>query len=205
MKKWEKFSEEEIKQFVKESYSIRQLGVKCGYNPNSGSYHATIKDMIKQLGLDISHFKGQGWNKDNFDYSRFSYGNNIKVSRALKALVHLRGHHCECCKKEKWLDKPIPLEIHHKDGDNLNNELNNLILLCPNCHALTDNWRGKNIKSNQRNDTISDEEFVQALQKSPNIRQALIKLGLSPKGGNYTRANELIIKYQIKHLLRAAK
>ncbi len=43
-----------------------------------------------------------------------------------------------------WLNKPIPLELHHKDGDNTNNELDNLELLCPNCHALTDNYRGRN-------------------------------------------------------------
>ena len=43
-----------------------------------------------------------------------------------------------------------------------------------------------------------DEDFVDALKKSPNIRQALISLGLTPKGGNYARANELIQKYQIE-------
>ena len=39
---------------------------------------------------------------------------------------------------------PIPLELHHKDGDRTHNELNNYELLCPNCHALTDSYRGKN-------------------------------------------------------------
>ena len=39
---------------------------------------------------------------------------------------------------------PIPLELHHIDGNNQNNNLTNLTLLCPNCHAMTDNYRGKN-------------------------------------------------------------
>ena len=102
----------------------------------------------------------------------------------------------------EWMDNPIPLEVHHLDGKELNSELNNLILLCPNCHALTDDYRGRNINSGIKN--ITDEEFVKALNEAPNIRQALISLGLTPKGGNYVRANELIQKYQIDKFLVGA-
>lgn len=42
----------------------------------------------------------------------------------------------------------------HKDGNHLNNELENLELLCPNCHALTENWRGKN---KNKKDIVSEE------------------------------------------------
>lgn len=201
MKKWEKFSKEEIEQFVKESYSYRQLGEKLGYNPDGGSLNKTMMNMIEELQLDVSHFKGQGWNKDNFNYERFQKGRVIKRGKAIDALVHLRGHQCECCGNTNWLNQPITLEIHHIDGDNLNNELSNLQLLCPNCHSQTDNWRGKNISKIQKTDTISEEDFVQVLKGSPNIRQALLKLGLSAKGANYNRAHELIVKYQITHLL----
>lgn len=54
---------------------------------------------------------------------------------------------CECCGLSSWLGEPIPLELHHIDGDKTNNTLENLQVLCPNCHAKTDNYRGKNIKS----------------------------------------------------------
>ena len=77
----------------------------------------------------------------------------------------------------------------------MNNIEENLQLLCPNCHALTDNYRGKNI--NKQHIPIDENQFVEALRSSPNIRQALISLGLAPKGGNYTRAKELLIKYDI--------
>lgn len=201
MKKWEKFSKEEIEQFVKESYSYRQLGAKIGYNPDGGSLVKTMVEMVDKLQLDVSHFKGQGWNKENYQYERFQKGKTIKNGCALKAISALRGHQCECCKNKDWLDNPIPLEVHHIDGDRLNNELSNLQLLCPNCHALTDNYRGKNITNKKRTEATSEEDFVEALRTSPNIRQALLKLGLSAKGGNYQRANELIIKHQITHLL----
>jgi hypothetical protein len=57
-----------------------------------------------------------------------------------------KTHQCECCENEIWLNKPIPLELHHIDGNRYNNALDNLKILCPNCHALTDNYRAKNIK-----------------------------------------------------------
>lgn len=201
MKKWERFSKEELKQFVKESTSINQVALKCGYANSSGSGIAAIKEMIHYYNFDTSHFfelNGIPHNKGNFDYSRFKKGNAIKSANMLNAIVKLRGHKCECCGNAFWQNQPIPLEVHHIDGDNLNNVLENLQLLCLNCHALTENFRGKNNLQKEKRNEILEEDFKNALKDSPNIRQALIKLGLTPKGGNYKRANEIIAKYNIK-------
>jgi hypothetical protein len=203
VKKWEKFSKEEIEQFVAESTSYSQLSFKLGYGHSentSGSANKTMQDMIKELSLDASHFKGQGWNKGNFDYSRFTYGKKVKTADALKAIALIRGHKCESCGLEEWQGKQIPLEVHHIDGNDLNSDLSNLQILCPNCHALTDNYKGRNINSGVM--VVSDEELVKALNEYPNIRQALMAVGLTGKGGNYIRANELIQKYKIKKYLQ---
>ena len=202
MKKWERFTRQEIEQFVKESFSYAELARKCGYGETSGSSIGQMHQMIDQYQLDISHFTGQAWNRNNFDYSRFTYGKKIKSSQAVDAIIALRGHKCEVCGVTEWMSNPIPLEVHHIDGQELNSELDNLLLICPNCHALTDNYRGRNI--NKGVEKISDEKFVNALNNLPNIRQALISLGLTPKGGNYTRAYELIQKYQIDKFLVGA-
>lgn len=199
MKKWENFTKEELNNFVKNSFSYAQLAEKIGYSKIGGSSIKSLKTMIEFYNFDISHFKGQAWNKDNFDYERFQKGKAIRISTALSAIVALRGHRCEKCGLSEWNNLPITLEIHHKDGDPLNNDLSNLELNCPNCHSQTENWRGKNI--NKKQDVISDDVFVQALKEKPNIRQALLSLGLSAKGGNYVRARELIQKYNIEHLL----
>ena len=112
------------------------------------------------------------------------------------ALAFQRGRKCECCGLSEWLSEPIKLEVHHIDGNHLNNEIDNLMLLCPNCHAQTDNWRAKNIK-NKAQQVVSEEEFAEALKSTPNIRQALLKLGLTPSGANYERAYAIKEKFKI--------
>lgn len=188
--KWKSFSEEEIRKIVSESCSDREVAGKLGYCKDAGGTMSSIHKMYEELNIDTSHFKGQGWNKDNFDYSsfnNFSYKKN--GSSTARALIKLRGQKCECCGLTEWLDQPINLEVHHKDGDRTNNSLENLQLLCPNCHSYTPTFARKGDKREK-----TEEEFVQALKDAKSIRQALIKLDLTPAGGNYDRAYELIYK-----------
>lgn len=200
--KWKQFSEEEFETIIMESQSWAQAAEKMGYSSQSGSAIATLKSVCQERGIDSSHMLGQAHNKNNFDYSRFRKDNAIKPEHMKQAIIHLRGHRCELCLNTEWQNLPIPLEVHHLDGEHLNNELENLQLLCPNCHALTENWRGKNINKTNK-ETISEEKFVEALQNNKSVRQALISLGLTGAGGNYDRAYDLINKYDIKHLKRS--
>lgn len=55
-----------------------------------------------------------------------------------------KEYRCEKCGLSEWLGQPIALEVHHIDGDRTNNTIENFQLLCPNCHAQTDSYRGKN-------------------------------------------------------------
>ena len=63
-----------------------------------------------------------------------------------------------------WLGKPINLEVHHIDGVRTNNSLENLQLLCPNCHSYTDNFRRPKKESK-----ISEEDFAEALKNNKSI------------------------------------
>ena len=68
-------------------------------------------------------------NKNIFDYSRFTYGKKIKSSQAIDAIIALRGHKCEVCGLTEWRNIPIPLEVHHIDGNKENDSATNLIVL----------------------------------------------------------------------------
>lgn len=194
--KWRNFSKEEISEIVKNSYSNREVARKLGYAVDGGGTMASLKKMYLELDLDTSHFKGQGWNKENYNYDVFTNGTKKKNGKSTaNAIINLRGRKCECCGLTEWLQQPINLEVHHKDGNRSNNDLSNLQLLCPNCHSYTPTFSRKN-----SNCAIPEEDFVQALQESRSIRQALILLDLNPAGRNYDRAYELIERYNIVHL-----
>ena len=107
-----------------------------------------------------------------------------------KNLIEKFGYKCQICNLSEWLNKPISLELDHIDGNHFNDEETNLRLLCPNCHSQTETFRGRNINTGK--EIVSDNELLEALKESKNIRQALIKVGLTPKGLNYKRASKLL-------------
>jgi len=134
---------------VNESPSIRQVLIKLNLKPSGGNYRC-IKTLIQRLNLDSSHFTGQSSNKGKkFPNKRrniFDYlSNTISISSyklKLRLLdAHIKKHKCEKCKLTKWNNKLIPLELHHIDGNHNNNNLNNIKLLCPNCHSQTISYR----------------------------------------------------------------
>ena len=72
----------------------------------------------------------------------------LKPRFILKKLVEygIKQYKCEICGISEWNGKKIVLELHHKNGKHSDNQIDNLEILCPNCHSQTDNFRAKNIK-----------------------------------------------------------
>ena len=95
---------------------------------------------------------------------------------------------CKWCGITEWRDLPLSLELDHINGDSTDNRLENLRFLCPNCHSQTPTYRSKNIKSRKK---VPDEMLLEALNSSKTIADALRKVGLSPRGGNYARCYKL--------------
>jgi len=78
-------------------------------------------------------------------FSMIAENPNDFTSKAVKKyLLHTRGHSCESCKNTEWMGVEIPLEIEHIDGNSYNHNFDNVLLLCPNCHALTPTYKGRN-------------------------------------------------------------
>jgi hypothetical protein len=79
------------------------------------------------------------------EYSKATFVSSHKLRNKL-IQDKVKEAKCEECNLYEWNNKPIPLELHHVDGNRFNNLFPNLKILCPNCHAQTDNYGSKNIK-----------------------------------------------------------
>lgn len=142
MRKYLDYTESDIIEKAKHSRSLSDLIKKLGLRTAGGNF-ATIKKKLKILNVDTSHWKGQGWNRGEQlkDWENYKRPCNLKHH-----LIKEKGYKCQMCGLTEWNKKDIILEIHHVDGNRLNNKLINLQLLCPNCHSTTDNWRNRKRK-----------------------------------------------------------
>lgn len=145
------YSLEEFQQICNESESVREVVQKLGYAPNGGGTAARVKRDIENNNIDISHFTGQAHTKNIGKYKtpiEDYLTNKVKItSHKLRLRLLKEGifeYKCACCGNSEWLGQPIPLELHHKDGNKDNNSLDNLELRCPNCHYFTETYKTKN-------------------------------------------------------------
>lgn len=150
------YSKEELQDLLNNSNGYSDVLRKIGLNPK-GANPETLKRVIQEYDLDITKL-----NKNRSvlfsENAKRVVLKNIKpldsvlqkgVSYSSHDLLHrlykegLKEPKCERCKITTWEGEQISFHLHHKDGDRLNNELDNLQVLCPNCHSLTENFAGK--------------------------------------------------------------
>jgi len=181
---------EEFKKAVEESYSIAQALMKLGLSPKGGNYRV-FKRFQKLYNIDTSHFTGQGHmkgRKNNFLtkplgeilVKNCEYSSNKLRKRLISE--GLKEHKCECCGLTEWLGEPMPLELDHIDGDHYNNLIENLKILCPNCHAKTPTYRGKN-KKNKNSETIRTKKERIRTKKVYNCLSCEVELSGKSKTG----------------------
>lgn len=161
---------------------------------------STLNSYLKQMG--ITYFGQPGMkNKSNCQYIPASeYFSNERTISSHKLKLKLlkekiKAPMCELCKQETWLDSPIPLELHHKDGNHFNNNLNNLQILCPNCHALQENNSGKSNRIAVLNRCIDCGQ--------PITKQSVRCKSCAAKLRNQDSAKNFLTREEFKSLLRS--
>lgn len=151
-----KWTREILEPVVALSTSVNEVLRRLGLDP-VGGHHTNISRRIKAYGLDTSHFTSAvRTERQRHNQRRRTAGEILTEvtsahagrvpSSRLKRAMRERGvvERCALCGiGAVWLGEPLPLEVDHIDGDWRNNRIENLRLLCPNCHSTTDGYRGR--------------------------------------------------------------
>lgn len=149
-----------------------------------------ISNSLKQLKKLKTYEEWKETRKETFQKKLFNtdFDTLSRTDKRRRVLLEQESK-CNSCQISEWQGQKLTLELEHKDGNTQNNSRENLECLCPNCHSLTSTWRGR---KNKKKEKITDKDLVKAILSSTSIRQALISLGLAPKGGNYKRCHRLL-------------
>jgi hypothetical protein len=152
---------EELRVAVAESVSIAEVLRRLG-REGSGTQRAHVHRWIAEDELTTEHFLGQAHQRGKSRPALARRPEDILVkhdgARRTRTVVLRRALHemgvpdecADCGVGPEWLGKPMTLEVDHINGDWSDDRLENLRLLCPNCHAVTSTWcRGGGRRSPQ--------------------------------------------------------
>ncbi|MFB7162933.1 HNH endonuclease signature motif containing protein [Streptomyces sp. NPDC056242] len=140
-------TDEALRAAVAESRSIRDVVRRLGIN-NVGGNQAHIGRRIAALGIDTSHFAPPahkpGKAPTNPLALRSPEDGRVHGVRLRRELLRIGvAEQCATCARSEGRGRPISLEVDHVSGEWWDNRLENLRLLCPNCHGVTDTYRGR--------------------------------------------------------------
>lgn len=150
-----------LRELVSQCTSVAQILVKVGL-PTKGHFHREVSAQIRTLGLDTGHFLGRGWARGETAETHPSLarmqrrrsipdellfvenGPFIQGAKLVKRLL-AKGwpYRCAWCGIAEWRGHPLVLHLDHINGINNDHRLENLRLLCPNCHSQTDTYCNK--------------------------------------------------------------
>lgn len=179
------YTKEELQNILDNSRSYKEVLSKVGLC-ETGSNRKTLRKVIDDYNLDLTKIS---INFNNFKKNNF--GVKVKHEKSLDDILNnktpyysgklikrliregIKNNICEKCGIENWNNEPLTMQLHHIDGNSKNNLLNNLQVLCPNCHSQTDNYAGRKMKK------------VPKIKSMGEIQQSKTLHGISEDGQRY--------------------
>ena len=154
----QKYTQEILQKAVSASKCWREVCSELGIKPNPGSQRHLAK-RAKVLGVNTDHFPGVHWSKGKKLIPRRSLqdyterGLPVGSNRLRRKLIEtgIKKAECEKCGGKEWRGRPIPLELDHINSDHWDNRLENLQILCPNCHYQETTDRKKTVPKRPKN------------------------------------------------------
>jgi len=148
MNKNRTWEDEDLRRAVAASDNYSETLRNLGLVPKGGN-HATIKRYISKLDIDVGHFytappkPAARIPAEDLFTQHSTYSSSHIKARMLKDLG--TPDKCSVCGISDWHGTKLSLHVHHKNGVGDDNRPENLELLCPNCHSVTDTYSGKNV------------------------------------------------------------
>ena len=148
-------SDEEFQKLISSSTSISECCKKIGLSVWGSNGRRQIKKRCQELKIDCARLStthhSHKCNPQKQEYSKILIENSeyTNMTRLKERLIrdNLLEYKCSCCGNTgEWNGKPLVLQLHHLNGVRTDKRLENLTLLCPNCHTQTDNYGAKNIQ-----------------------------------------------------------
>ena len=158
-----KYTDEVLSIAVRESFSWAEVCRRVGVKPMTGS-QTHLKNRAVRAGMDHSHFLGQASNRgrtfgpvrDIQDYLSNEFPMKSHVLRKRLIKEGIKKEQCEVCGRTEWEGEEIPLELDHLNSDHFDNSIDNLQIVCPNCHAIKTSKQRAAPKSQRQGGTRRD-------------------------------------------------
>lgn len=139
------WSDETMRAACRGARSVRTVMAALGLDPDRKLGRAAVEDHMRAIGVEPRHLDGQAWSRGRSGPRRgrpleevLIVGPPALSTHNLKGRLLREGllaYECAICGIADWRDEPLSLHLDHVNGDRCDNRIDNLRLLCPNCHS----------------------------------------------------------------------